>query len=390
MELVIPEVVRDELMFQHCSSGKKLIEKIAEHTAEFSAITTVKHRHRMSEKALRKNVEEKFKRWLDGKDGKIADIPLATIDWRDLYRRAIWRIPPFALDAKNSDNEKGFRDALICETVVDLVLHEPREVNFAFVSNDKVLRIAVNEKLANQRRFLSFESLADFSSYIRLTREQLTKEFIDKIVKRAAEKFYTGGDENCLWNKENIPEKLIDIKEAWGIDQPLPPKLLGSSQTSPSLLGSPVANVTQPSPRWTLTAANFFYLGPHEFVKTSDARTYHWSSTVRSLRKYILSDGQVTMEERIQLIFFKIIWKADVKADARFHDMRLEEIKLYTQFLRLYRAQDWDQAELQLFNLQKQVPGSPLYSQTFVERISYLRANPPGKGWDGAFTFKTK
>ncbi len=69
---------------------------------------------------------------------------------------------------------------------------------------------------------------------------------------------------------------------------------------------------------------------------------------------------------------------------------RLEEIRLYTQFLRLYRAQDWDQAELQLFNLQKQVPGNPLYSTTFVERISHLRANPPGKGWDGAFTFKTK
>ena len=69
---------------------------------------------------------------------------------------------------------------------------------------------------------------------------------------------------------------------------------------------------------------------------------------------------------------------------------KLEEIKLYTQFLRLYRAQDWDQAELQLFNLQKQVPGNPLYSKTFVERISFLRANPPGKGWDGAFTFTTK
>jgi adenylate cyclase len=69
---------------------------------------------------------------------------------------------------------------------------------------------------------------------------------------------------------------------------------------------------------------------------------------------------------------------------------KLEEIKLYTQFLRLYRAQDWDQAELQLFNLQKQVPANLLYSHMFVERISYLRANPPGKGWDGAFTFKTK
>jgi len=69
---------------------------------------------------------------------------------------------------------------------------------------------------------------------------------------------------------------------------------------------------------------------------------------------------------------------------------KLEEAKLYAQFLRLYRAQDWDQAELQLFNLQKLVPDNKLYSATFVERISFLRANPPGKGWDGAFTFTTK
>lgn len=69
---------------------------------------------------------------------------------------------------------------------------------------------------------------------------------------------------------------------------------------------------------------------------------------------------------------------------------KLDEIKLYAQFLRLYRAQDWDQAELQLFNLQKRWPNSVLYSHTFVERISYLRANPPGNDWDGAFTFTTK
>ena len=69
---------------------------------------------------------------------------------------------------------------------------------------------------------------------------------------------------------------------------------------------------------------------------------------------------------------------------------KLDEIKLYGQFLRLYRAQDWDQAELHLFNLQKMAPANALYSQTFVERIAHLRANPPGAGWDGAFTFKTK
>jgi hypothetical protein len=34
-------------------------------------------------------------------------------------------------------------------------------------------------------------------------------------------------------------------------------------------------------------------------------------------------------------------------------------------------------------------PGARLYG-TFMERIDYLRANPPGHGWDGAFTFQTK
>jgi len=69
---------------------------------------------------------------------------------------------------------------------------------------------------------------------------------------------------------------------------------------------------------------------------------------------------------------------------------RLEEIRLYAQFLRLYRGQDWDQAELQLLNLQKLLPDNKLYNETFVGRIAFLRLNPPGNGWDGAFTFTTK
>lgn len=69
---------------------------------------------------------------------------------------------------------------------------------------------------------------------------------------------------------------------------------------------------------------------------------------------------------------------------------KLDQAKLYAQFLKLYRAQEWDQAELQLFNLQKLAPDSALYNHTFVDRIPYLRANPPGQNWDGAFTFTTK
>jgi adenylate cyclase len=67
----------------------------------------------------------------------------------------------------------------------------------------------------------------------------------------------------------------------------------------------------------------------------------------------------------------------------------LEEIKLFQQALRLYRKQDWDRAELQLFNLQKIAPGSKLYA-VYAERVVHYRNNPPGENWDGVFVFKTK
>jgi adenylate cyclase len=66
----------------------------------------------------------------------------------------------------------------------------------------------------------------------------------------------------------------------------------------------------------------------------------------------------------------------------------LDEIKLWNQALRYYRAQDWDRAELQLLNLQKMAPRH-LY-EVFLERIAHYRLEPPGAGWVGVHKFDTK
>ena len=67
----------------------------------------------------------------------------------------------------------------------------------------------------------------------------------------------------------------------------------------------------------------------------------------------------------------------------------LDELKLWHQVLKLYRAQDWDKAELQLLNLQRMNPGCELY-RVFGEKINDYRANPPGSAWDGVTKFETK
>jgi len=67
----------------------------------------------------------------------------------------------------------------------------------------------------------------------------------------------------------------------------------------------------------------------------------------------------------------------------------LDEIELWHQCLKAYRAQDWDQAELQLVNLHQLNPTLGLY-RIFSGKISECRANPPGPDWDGVTKFETK
>jgi len=66
-----------------------------------------------------------------------------------------------------------------------------------------------------------------------------------------------------------------------------------------------------------------------------------------------------------------------------------DEVKLFHEARRLYRKLDWDQAELQLMNLQNLSPMVELY-QIYRERVEFFRKNPPAEGWDGVYVFQEK
>ncbi len=111
--------------------------------------------------------------------------------------------------------------------------------------------------------------------------------------------------------------------------------------------------------------------------------------------------GEVTKEETPEFIYRELDLvrvKGKDKPVAIFEPLGLageveqavlEEIKLFQQALRMYRKQEWDKAELQLFNLLKIAPHAKLY-EVYTERVAHYRNNPPGENWDGVFVFKTK
>jgi len=67
----------------------------------------------------------------------------------------------------------------------------------------------------------------------------------------------------------------------------------------------------------------------------------------------------------------------------------LDELKIWNQALRAYRAQQWEQVDVHLLNLQRMNPGCALY-EAYAGRVAELRRNPPAPGWDGVTVFDEK
>jgi adenylate cyclase len=67
-----------------------------------------------------------------------------------------------------------------------------------------------------------------------------------------------------------------------------------------------------------------------------------------------------------------------------------DEMKLWNQTLRAYRAQQWDQVEVNLLNLQRMNPACELYSRVYPEKVAEHRRTPPPAGWDGVTAFDEK
>ena len=65
------------------------------------------------------------------------------------------------------------------------------------------------------------------------------------------------------------------------------------------------------------------------------------------------------------------------------------ELKTWNTFIKAYRMQNWDQADVLLLNLMRMNPKKYLY-QLYSERVASMRLLPFDPEWDGATNFETK
>jgi adenylate cyclase len=66
-----------------------------------------------------------------------------------------------------------------------------------------------------------------------------------------------------------------------------------------------------------------------------------------------------------------------------------DELKTWVVFLKAYRAQDWDECDVLMLNLQRMNAKKYLY-ELYSQRVASMRLLPFDPAWDGATNFETK
>jgi len=315
MKLILPDVVRGELLFQETTSALKLLEKANQDLSDVSRITAKHYSHRVNPERVKREIEERFSSWAQSRQVELKNVPVADVNWEQVIDDSIWRRLPFTPDAKNPKTEKGFRDCMILETVCAVCKFYSNEVNIAFICGDYALRTTADQRLGSIESFTTYESIKDFESFIELTKKNLTERFVKSILSRAAIKFHDEKDQGCLVYKDGFITRLrAEFKQ--DIENPIfndSFSLLSLGKRQWKHIGREQAWVTRP-----------------QFRSLENEHDYHWTNKITYARLYereedglgaIIPNG----ERRLMVLTIDVHWKSKVRADGRFFECEIVE-----------------------------------------------------------------
>jgi len=197
----VPEVVRHERQYQMLSKALKLLPSIQK------LERLLGHNLNITESILEKRVEETVWAQLEELGLTIIKLDPDKVDWPRLMIDACYRYPPFT----NEGEEKGFRDALIIESFLQLVANSPKAATtcrVVLVSEDALLGQAVRPRTKASNVGI-LESLEDLQSLINTLVSEVTEEFVDAHIQRATNYFFEEDDDNCLYKKENVRDQIL-------------------------------------------------------------------------------------------------------------------------------------------------------------------------------------
>jgi hypothetical protein len=198
----LPEIVRHERQYQMQAEALKLraainrIERLLGHNLALTDQVLLDH--------VKTKIEEKEK------DLGLQEIKLdhSLVDWPKLIDAAAYRKPPFQIGEK----EKGFRDALVAESFLQLLATSPKTPSLCrvvLVTSDELLTQAVKARIADSPNASVLANVEELKGLINTIVSNVGEDFIVQIKPKAAKLFFVSSDDTETFiYKGNIQQRL--------------------------------------------------------------------------------------------------------------------------------------------------------------------------------------
>jgi hypothetical protein len=193
----LPAIVVDERLFQMQNKGRKFLP----HIQRLEKL--LGHSLNINEEVINHQIRDVVERQIKELGLEILALEVNSVDWQRVMKDAVYRVPPF----EAGETEKGFRDALICESVTQLVSNSPVTPNvcrIAFMTNDGLLAKAVKNRTETATNMRVLNSLEELKSLINTLVAAISEEFVARIQEKAKAYFFEPGNKDTFFYKEKI------------------------------------------------------------------------------------------------------------------------------------------------------------------------------------------
>lgn len=202
---MMPEIVFEERLFQmrkHTVGLITNVEKVEKLLGHNLAITKI---------FLDTKVCDVAKNHANTLGIQIIPLNETEVDWKKVSLAAVRREPPF----ERGEKEKGFRDALIGHTFLQILNSSPRSATkcrVVLISGDQLLSDFVNSHIDGFSNVQVFDGLEALKGLINTLSSQVEEEFVYELQKKASVLFFVNAqNKDTLYYKENIHDQIRSI-----------------------------------------------------------------------------------------------------------------------------------------------------------------------------------
>jgi hypothetical protein len=303
VNLRIPRVVLGEMAYQKFFAALSALQSAEQNLSTIHLVTGEKPQRLPSRDQIKKSILRRYDEWLNSIGGHILKPRIAQRTWEKVVDDAIWRVAPFE-HSEDSKIEKGFRDRVVLESVIQ----------FCKTTENEVVLLCKDGQLVDGMSACGIKSLSihprleDFASRVRLMKDSAEKEWVNELFQAATREFYEKDNPECIYYRGKVYEPI-------------------SAKTSDSVVpNSALGSLVSPA-NWERKTDERLTIGTTRFEKNHDGR-WVWNTDVKSAAAFAGKDFLDLVHESIRITTFSVKWTSVISKTAEIRESKLEAVEI--------------------------------------------------------------